>query len=156
MFVCCPRDGLVSPLDEGKLADDRASCGLQGGLSSTCVLYSTCSPFLELMANLVKPLPVSVSSVVTSSFLCGVTEDERGRYPNICCPTAALQQGIEAQEPDKPPEEKPKRHKYLKFDCKMSYGEYHKHYQRGKSVRVRVAEGPAPTAPARPEEDPWG
>ena len=113
VFVCCPHDGLVSPLDEGKIAEDRASCGLQGGLSSTCVLYSTCSPFLELMANLVKPLPVSVSSVVTSSFLCGVTEDERGRYPNICCPSAALQHGVEDQEPEQPPEEKPKRHRYL-------------------------------------------
>ena len=113
MFVCCPHDGLVSPVDEGEIAEDRDSCGLQDGLSSTCVLYSACSPFLELMTNLVKPLPVSVSSIVTSSFLCGVTEDHRGRYPNICCPTAALQHGIEDQEPEKNPEEKPQRHKYL-------------------------------------------
>ena len=113
MFVCCPHDGLVSSLDEGKITEDRASCGLQDSISSTCVLYSHCSPFLELMSNLVKPLPTSVSSIVGSSFLCGVTEDVRGRYPNICCPTAALQQGIEAQELDNTPEEKPKRHKYL-------------------------------------------
>ena len=113
VFVCCPHDGLVSSVDERKIAEDRSSCGLQDDISSTCVLYSKCSPFLQLMSNLVKPLPISVSSIVGSSFLCGVTEDERGRYPNICCPTAALQQGIEAQEPEKPPEEKPKRHKYL-------------------------------------------
>lgn len=113
VFVCCPHDGLVSSVDEGKITEDRASCGLQDSISSTCVLYSHCSPFLELMSNLVKPLPTSVSSIVGSSFLCGVTEDVRGRYPNICCPTAALQQGIEAQELDNTPEEKPKRHKYL-------------------------------------------
>ena len=113
VFVCCPPDGLISQPDQGEVGEDRAMCGLQDGLSSTCVLYSKCSPFLELMSNLVKPLPVSVSSIVTSSFLCGVTEDDRGRYPNICCPTAALQHGIDDQEPQKPQEEKPKRHKYL-------------------------------------------
>ena len=114
-MVCCPQDGLVTPVDESNIAEDRAFCALQDGLSSTCILYSKCSPFLELMFNLVKPLPLSVSSILSSSFLCGVTEDERtgSKYPNVCCPTAALHQGIKEQEPEEPPEEKPSRHRYL-------------------------------------------
>ena len=65
---------------------------MQNGLAATCVLYSKCSPFLMMMSNLRKPLPVPVSELVTSSYLCGVTEDELtgGRYPRVCCPTAAL------------------------------------------------------------------
>ena len=83
--------------------EDRDSCEMQNGLAATCVLYSKCSPFLMMMSNLRKPLPVPVSELVTSSYLCGVTEDELtgGRYPRVCCPTAAL--GVAAAEVTEPP-----------------------------------------------------
>lgn len=86
---------------------------MQNGLAATCVLYSKCSPFLMMMSNLRKPLPVPVSELVTSSYLCGVTEDEvtGGRYPRVCCPTAALGAGAaEVTEAPRPAEKQ--RHRY--------------------------------------------
>ena len=93
--------------------EDRDSCEMQNGLAATCVLYSKCSPFLMMMSNLRKPLPVPVSELVTSSYLCGVTEDELtgGRYPRVCCPTAAL--GVAAAEVTEAPRPVDKqRHRY--------------------------------------------
>ena len=98
--VCCPREGLSDQDDDDDDDDDgskntgveeRSYCEYQASVPSSCVLYTKCLPFVQMMANLRKPLPSSVSSLVASSYLCGVTEDENNRrYPNICCPTAAL------------------------------------------------------------------
>ena len=53
------------------------------------------------MANLRKPLPSSTSSLITNSFLCGATEDEETgkKFPNICCPSAALAPGSDDPDP---------------------------------------------------------
>lgn len=91
VLVCCPAEGLTVEGDqEDSSVTDRNFCEYQAGIPSTCVLYNKCLPFMEMMSNLRKPLPTSVSSLVASSYLCGVTEDGDKKYPNICCPTAAL------------------------------------------------------------------
>jgi len=98
VFVCCPVDGLVTPAPEPK-AKDKNECGLQNNLPGTCVLYNKCSPFVEMMANLRKPLPPAVPSIVRSSYLCGVKEVDGRNFPKVCCPSEALH----ALEPTEPP-----------------------------------------------------
>merc|ERR1719427_1823637 len=101
--VCCPIDGLVSPAPEPKI-EDKNECGLQNDLPATCVLYNKCSPFVEMMANLRKPLPPAVPSIVKSSYLCGVEEVEDKKFPKICCPSEALGEGIDPPAPPAAPE----------------------------------------------------
>ena len=68
--VCCPLDGLVSPLqpeeaaEAGSGSEARAGCGMQGGAAAECVTYSQCSPFVQLLVNLVKPLNAVVPAMI--------------------------------------------------------------------------------------------
>ena len=89
VFVCCPVDGLVTPAPE-PVIEDRNECELQNDIPATCVLFNKCSPFVEMMANLRKPLPPAVPSIVRSSYLCGVQEENGRKFPKICCPSEAL------------------------------------------------------------------
>ena len=89
VFVCCPVDGLATPEPEPAI-EDRNDCQLQNDLPATCVLYNQCSPFVEMMANLRKPLPPAVPSIVRSSYLCGVQDQGGRKFPKICCPSEAL------------------------------------------------------------------
>ena len=117
VHVCCPPEGLNLPDSEATNQTTRNSCELQNGIHSTCVVYSKCSPFLEMMANLRKPLPSAVSSLVSSSYLCGITEENSRRYPNICCPTAALAAGAGDDATDKTDDKQEavveRRHRYM-------------------------------------------
>ena len=117
--VCCPPGGVLPPLSPSPTTEDRGHCELQQALPAQCVLYSQCSPFLEMMANLRKPLPPSTSSLIQSSYLCGVTEENGKKYPNICCPSAALGQGKagkrtkpEEGEEEEEPEIRARIHQY--------------------------------------------
>ena len=108
--VCCPTAGVVPPLSSQPLTQDRGHCELQQGLPAQCVLYSQCSPFVEMMANLRKPLPPSTSSLIKSSFLCGASEEDGKKYPNICCPEAALSPSNAEQGEEEEEEELQTRH----------------------------------------------
>ena len=113
--VCCPPGGVLPPVSPPPLTQDRGHCELQEARPAQCVLYSQCSPFVEMMANLRKPLPPSTSSLIKSSFLCGATEEDGKKYPNICCPTAALRQpdnGEEGPEPEPESELQTRLHRY--------------------------------------------
>merc|ERR1719411_1239929 len=88
--VCCPLDGLVSPLEDPPEAEPRDTCQMQRGEPAECVTYSKCSPFVQLLVNLKKPLDPVVPRMVRSSFLCGVDESSGTILPQICCPSAAL------------------------------------------------------------------
>merc|ERR550517_1531009 len=88
--VCCPLDGLVSPLDDPPAVDPRDTCQMQRGEPAECVTYNKCSPFVQLLVNLKKPLDPVVPRMVRSSFLCGVDESSGTILPQICCPSAAL------------------------------------------------------------------
>merc|ERR1719367_2611562 len=63
---------------------------MQEGEEAECVKYSSCSPFVQMMVNLKKPLHPAVPSMVRSSFLCGLDESTGQKLPKICCPSAAL------------------------------------------------------------------
>ena len=63
-------------------------------MEATCVVFSQCSPFLEMMENLQKPLhpsgeatprhPLLVPALVRSSYLCGVTTASTGnKLPKV-------------------------------------------------------------------------
>jgi len=93
--VCCPRSGLVTPVTgqpETETFPRRSEpeCAMQAGAGAQCVTYSQCSPFVQLLVNIKKPLDPVVPAMIRSSFLCG-TDDSSGRIvPKICCPSAAL------------------------------------------------------------------
>merc|ERR1719483_1352181 len=104
VHVCCPLDGLVSPdTGERPFVPDRETCQMQEGVAAECVRYSKCSPFVQMMINLKKPLHPSVPSMVRSSYLCGIDEIEGKRLPKICCPSAALAVTAEVKEEPSPP-----------------------------------------------------
>jgi len=87
--VCCPLDGLSTPVARPTVRD-RGSCEMQAGAGAECVKYSACSPFVQMMVNLKKPLAPAVPSMVRSSFLCGLDDSSGQRLPKVCCPSAAL------------------------------------------------------------------
>jgi len=87
--VCCPLDGLVSPVGRPQVRD-RGTCQMQEGEGAECVKYSSCSPFVQMMINLKKPLHSAVPSMVRSSFLCGLDDSTGQKLPKVCCPSAAL------------------------------------------------------------------
>merc|ERR1712223_365668 len=94
--VCCPVEGrisllferprasmtvltgLVSPSSARPQVRDRPNCAIQDG-PAECVAYNVCSPFVQLLSNLKKPLHPVVPTMVRSSYLCGREEDSSGR-----------------------------------------------------------------------------
>ena len=70
--VCCPRDGLVTPVTEdpnqkSPLTASRRSqsdCAMQAGAEAECVTYSQCSPFVQLLVNIKKPLDPVVPAMI--------------------------------------------------------------------------------------------
>ena len=92
--VCCPLDGINPPLQLSTRLDSqkRPGCGMQAGEEAQCVTYSQCSPFVQLLVNLKKPLDPVVPSMVRSSWLCGLEEGGQAgpQVPQVCCPSAAL------------------------------------------------------------------
>ena len=67
-------------------------CSLQGGAAAECVLYSACSPFVQLLVNLQRPFPPEVPDLMRSGWLCGLENSGGILLPKICCPEAALAQ----------------------------------------------------------------
>ena len=53
--VCCPVEGIVpspAPARPEIEPGPAGECGLQGGGPAECVLYSACTPFVQLLVNL--------------------------------------------------------------------------------------------------------
>jgi len=99
--VCCSSRDL--PLTEvTETTEDRTGCLLQDERPAVCVPFSSCSPFMEMMANLRKPLHRSVPALIRSSYLCGAEDDNSSgkKIPKICCPKDALH----VAEPESPSE----------------------------------------------------
>jgi len=88
--VCCPLEGVSPALDLPTAHPDREGCAMQHDEEAECVTYNQCSPFVQLLVNLKKPLDPVVPSMVRSSFLCGAEETDGRVLPKICCPSAAL------------------------------------------------------------------
>jgi len=88
--VCCPLEGVSPAPSLPSSLQDRDGCAMQQGAEAECVTYNQCSPFVQLLVNLKKPLDPVVPTMVRSSFLCGAEESEGQVLPEICCPSAAL------------------------------------------------------------------
>jgi hypothetical protein len=65
--------GLVTPVVQPQVRN-RGTCEMQEGEEAECVKYSSCSPFVQMMVNLKKPLHPAVPSMVRSGFLCGIDD----------------------------------------------------------------------------------
>lgn len=90
--VCCPLQGIVPrPKTKPKVAP-KDGCSLQRGGAAECVLYSACSPFVQLLVNLQRPFPPEVPDLMRSGWLCGLENSGGILLPKICCPKAALAQ----------------------------------------------------------------
>lgn len=100
--VCCPVDGLLDPSSAQPQIKDRPGCSIQTG-PAECVTYSSCSPFVQMLSNLKKPLHPAVPALVRSSYLCGTHKDDSGRVlPKVCCPSAALAAQTTPESPSHP------------------------------------------------------
>ena len=68
--VCCPRDGLVTPASPETESPEPVSrrsepeCLMQAGAGAECVTYSQCSPFVQLLINIKKPLDPVVPAMI--------------------------------------------------------------------------------------------
>ena len=67
--VCCPRSGLVTPVTgqpETETFPRRSEpeCAMQAGAGAQCVTYSQCSPFVQLLVNIKKPLDPVVPAMI--------------------------------------------------------------------------------------------
>ena len=89
--ICCPFEGIDPPL-ELKPANlpDKNACLTQTGVPASCALYSNCSPFLELLLNLQKPIPSTLPRLMVGSWLCGRQNIGGFNLPKICCPDQAI------------------------------------------------------------------
>jgi len=92
--VCCPADGLKTTVQV--TGSERGSCVMQDNLPAECVGYDKCAPFVQMMANLRRPLPSSTPKLIRSSYLCG--KDLEANIPKVCCPSAALKPNRPAKE----------------------------------------------------------
>jgi len=105
--VCCSVKDLPAVEEEEPglvVVEDRSQprCLLQDDRPAVCVSYSSCSPFMEMMANLRKPLHESVPLLIRSSYLCGREDGPGGKMtPKICCPKDALK--VAKPEPESEP-----------------------------------------------------
>ena len=64
--VCCPSDGLVTPAESPETVPRRSDpdCAMQAGAGAECVTYSQCSPFVQLLVNIKKPLDPVVPAMI--------------------------------------------------------------------------------------------
>jgi len=94
--ICCPNTDIhhekKKRLPQNKAPAERDYCQLQNGDHAMCVQLTSCSPFMELMAGLKKPMNGSVvPSFIRSAFLCGAANGLDGRkHARVCCPVQAL------------------------------------------------------------------
>ena len=97
--ICCPLEGIKPPEETKPPLPDRRGCSTQTGHTSSCTVYNTCSPFLQLLSNLRRPVPRTLPSLMQKSWLCGVENVGGFNLPKICCPD----DGILDEPPTPPP-----------------------------------------------------
>lgn len=88
--ICCPFDGIEPPLDEKPGFPDKNECLTQTGKQASCALYNDCSPFLQLLLGLQKPIPPTLPKLMRGSWLCGFENVAGFNLPKICCPDEAI------------------------------------------------------------------
>jgi len=67
---------------------EMGTCEFQDGSEGLCVEYTKCFPFIQMLANLRRPLPAEIPIIMKEVYLCG-KEPQTG-LPKICCPRDGL------------------------------------------------------------------
>merc|ERR1740128_798977 len=88
--VCCPAADVkdIPQITQEKEQTDVAQCTYQEGSLGSCVEYTKCFPFIQLLQNLRKPLPPAVPQIMREVYLCG--RDGGTGIPKICCPNDGI------------------------------------------------------------------
>jgi len=95
--VCCPLQGPP----QGVVTAGKNTCKFQDGGPGTCVGYTQCHPFVKLLENMRKPLPLEVPSLIKEVFLCGFEmQSDSSVVPKICCPNEALLEATPGKKVD--------------------------------------------------------
>jgi len=90
ILICCPLDGIEPAVEEKPSLPDRNECLTQSGVPASCTLYNKCTPFLQLLLNLKRPIPPTLPKLMQGSWLCGLENVAGFNLPKICCPNAAI------------------------------------------------------------------
>merc|ERR1712008_519061 len=88
--ICCPLEGIEPQIEEKPSLPDKEECGTQNGAPASCTLYNKCSPFLQLLLNLKRPIPPTLPNLMQGSWLCGLENVAGFNLPKICCPNDAI------------------------------------------------------------------
>lgn len=83
--VCCP-EANVARTTNTQIDKGSGQCKYQDGSAGTCLSYLECFPFLQLLQNLRKPLPIEVPLIMREVYLCGRDDG----VPKICCPSESI------------------------------------------------------------------
>lgn len=97
--VCCPLDGVITPTLEKPTTEDKGKCELQQGRPAECVEWQECSPMIQLLSNLIRPLHPDVPKIIQSSYLCELDRSEGKNVFKVCCPTEALKKLKPTEKP---------------------------------------------------------
>ena len=54
------------------------------------LLNNKCTPFLQLLLNLKRPIPPTLPNLMQGSWLCGLENVAGFNLPKICCPNDAI------------------------------------------------------------------
>merc|ERR1719411_882928 len=89
--ICCPSEGIDPSIENLPVIPDRNECAFSlSNQEASCELYSRCSPFLQLLSNLRRPIPKTLPKLMISSFVCGLENVGGFRLPKLCCAKEAL------------------------------------------------------------------
>lgn len=88
--ICCPFEGIEPAIEEKPGFADKSDCLTQTGKPATCALYNDCSPFLQLLLGVQKPVPSTLPKLMRGSWLCGFENVGGFDLPKICCPDEAI------------------------------------------------------------------
>jgi len=88
--LCCPLEGIQPQIEDKPTLPDKNECGTQTGAPASCTLYNKCTPFLQLLLNLKRPIPPTLPNLMQGSWLCGLENVAGFNLPKICCPNDAI------------------------------------------------------------------
>ncbi len=88
--ICCPLEGIEPAPEDSPILPDKDECITQTGAEATCAIYNSCSPFLQLLLNLKRPIQPSLPALMRGSWLCGFENQGGFNFPKICCPKDAI------------------------------------------------------------------
>eukprot|EP00095_Tigriopus_kingsejongensis_P009515 maker-scaffold624_size122968-snap-gene-0.24 protein:Tk09515 transcript:maker-scaffold624_size122968-snap-gene-0.24-mRNA-1 annotation:"serine protease easter precursor" len=90
--VCCAVEAITPPTSHKPTTKLLDKCTLQNNIPSSCAPFAECTPILQLIQNLKRPIPKAVPALLQNSWLCGFETVDGVSQPQVCCPDAVLKQ----------------------------------------------------------------